>query len=69
MSITHNDIEYLTTREAAQYVTDGSAFVFKQLREKVRIEEHRIFGKGNSKFFKRVDLDEMKKLMGPYTVE
>ena len=69
MPLIRNDIEYLNTGEAMQYVCDGSFFIFKQLRQKVRIEEHRMIGKGNSKYFKRADLDELKKLMGPYTVE
>lgn len=69
MPITFQSVEYLNTREAIDFVTDGSSFVFAQLRKRVRIEEHRFVGKGQSKYFKRTDLEELKKMMGPYTIE
>lgn len=69
MPITHDNNEYLNTKEAIDYVTGGSQFVFAQLRRKVRLTEYQFVGKSSSKYFKRVDLDELKRMMGPYPVE
>ena len=69
MPITFQSDEYLNTGEAIDFVTGGSQFIFAQLRKRVRIEEHRFLGKGRSKYFKRTDLEELKKMMGPYPVE
>lgn len=69
MPVTFENEEYLNVKEACEYVTEGSFYVFNKLRAKIKLQPHRCEGKGRSIYYRRRDLDELRLMMGIYPAE
>ena len=55
-----NGTEYLNATEAAEFL--GVSYVtFKAARERFHLQSHELFGKGNARFYKKSDLEQIQR--------
>jgi hypothetical protein len=59
MTVSVNDVEYLNTAEAAEYVGVGDV-TFRTWRKRFGVKSYTITGTRKAKFFRKSDLDAMK---------